>query len=571
MAKRTRVAAVLIVGLLAACGSVDSRVDGDGVLERITPDRYVRNDLHFDAKVARVATGGTRTKLICSLLGLGAIDTVPHNFPGATRDELDAYPDRSLVPEELLTAGPNADVARVLAADMGWPFEHSDGFLYFTFDDGLFAPASARTPCPAATPNCIQTALNDDMLARADPRTWTTDSGCIALEIERAPGADEFLPITLNGRVASGGTPTGPDVVPGPGFSSGKFIFMLMPLAASTCSSDVECAAASGVPGDRCLPLPQVNGNFCRFGPCEGDAPCAVRLSPSSLVVREAGSNFVVPRIGEHVASSAVLDAYRGHFSTVSFQSRIDPATSSGSVWVLGRDSYWGTPDLPMSPYLMFHPVENGVLGEPQYFAGVNANGEPTFSVEAVNAVPLYEEVVSLPYHSSLSYFPDLDGGTWLVIYGGHAQPALRDRVSTFIQPASDSLFYDREAGIYLRWAKQPWGPWSTPATIFNPYSSPDAGYCKEMFFEDPESKTGFTCPAELLERNADLDRLSIGGMAGEYGAAIVPKSLRVGPDSTHAAFRWLMSTWNPYRVIELETELTLPLEESAPATLTGG
>jgi hypothetical protein len=568
MRERVNVA-LLLVWIAGACGSAESGSDVVA-LAGVAPSRYVRNDLHFDAKSALLATPGTRTKLICSLLGLGAIDSVPFNCPGATRDELDAYPNRSLVPEEALVAGPNPDVARVLAADMGWPFEHSDGQIYFTFDDGLFAPTSSMSTCSPNDPSCVPTALNDDLLARADPTAWGSDSDCIALEIDRAPAANEFLPITMNGPVSSGGTPTGPDVVPGPGFSSGPFIFLLMPLAAKACSSDAGCAADSGISGDVCRPVVEVGGNYCHFGPCEGDSPCAVRLSPSTLVVRADGSNFVAARVGQHVTSAAVLNAYRGHFATVSFQSSVDPATGSGVVWVLGRDSYWGTPGLSMSPYLMFHSIENGVLGEPQYFAGVAADGQPIFSSDATAAVPLYDEVPSLPYHSSLSFLPELDGGTWLLVYGGHAQAKLRDRVSTFIRPAADELFYDREAGIYLRWAKHPWGPWSTQATIFNPYSS-DAGYCKEMFFEDPEGKTGFSCPPELVAHNADLDRLPSGGMAGEYGAAIIPRFLRIADDGSHASFRWLMSTWNPYRVIELETQLTLPLEESAPSMLVRG
>jgi hypothetical protein len=217
-----------------------------------------------------------------------------------------------------------------------------------------------------------------------------------------------------------------------------------------------------------------------------------------------------------------------------------------------------------MSPYLMVHSVEDGVLGEAVYFAGMNSNGEPTFRADPDSAVPLYEELDVLPQHSSLTYFSELDGGTWLLIYGGHAQPSLRDSVSTFVRPVSDNLFFSTEAGIYLRWAKNPWGPWSTPATIFNPYTS-DAGYCKEMYFDDPGMHSGFGCPAELIDRNSTLNRLSFAGMGGEYGAAIVPRSLRIAPGTGKASFRWLLSTWNPYRVIELETQITVPLDATAP------
>jgi hypothetical protein len=557
---------LLLFGLTVGCA--DQGPPELAASAELISNRYIPNDLHFDAKVARQATPGSRTTFVCSLLGLGAIDTIPFNFPGASREELDQYQNRrSLVIEEALAPGPNPSVARVYSTDMGWPFEHSDGYVYFTFDDGLFSPQSAMSECPPGASNCTPVALNDDFLARSDPRGWSSDSRCIPLEIDSAPDEKEFQPITLNGPVSSGGTPTGPDVVPGPGFSSGRYVFLLMPLAGASCTSDAGCAAASGVATDVCLPHPALGGQYCHFGTCDGDSPCAVRLSPSTLVVRSEGSNFVVPRVGEHVANANVLNAYRGHFATVSFQARVDASTNSGVVWVLGRDSYWGTPGLPMNPYLMFHPVENGVLGEPQYFTGTDVAGSPVFAADANAAVPLYEERPTLPYHTSLAFFSELEGGTWLLIYGGHAQPSLKDRVSLFIKPASDSLFYDTEAGIYLRWSRQPWGPWSTPATIFNPFST-DGGYCKEMFFDDPSGKTGFACPAELAARNESLDRMPYAGMAGEYGASIVPRSLQIAEDGQHATFLWLMSTWNPYRVVELETAMTLPLEETAPATI---
>jgi hypothetical protein len=113
------------------------------------------------------------------------------------------------------------------------------------------------------------------------------------------------------------------------------------------------------------------------------------------------------------------------------------------------------------------------------------------FAVEAAAAVLLYAEVSALPHHTSLAYMPELDGGTWLMIYGGHAQPNVRAALSLFIRPVPDSLFYDRKAGIYLRSAKQPWGPWSEPTTIFNPYCAGQGGYCEQMHFDDPTARRG--------------------------------------------------------------------------------
>jgi len=495
------------------------------------------------------------TNVACELIGLGAYDTVPFNFPGADSASLDEIrEDSPLVLEASLPPGGNPHTGRVFAGDMGWPFEHEDS-VYFIFDDALFPPGSARSSCVAGDPSCKPTTLHDDVLAKADPNSWGAQPKCLSLQIDRAPGSPEFLPITVDGERGVGGRLTGPGTVVGPGFSSGPFMFMLAPQAVTYCSTDEDCSAEADVDGDVCRRASLGEPELCYFGPCEPGQPCALRLHSSSLVVRTAGSAFVTPSVGEHIQSSAALRAYRGHFATVSFQPRIDPATGDGVVWVLGRDSFWGTPGLTMSPYLMFHPVSDGVLGDPQFFTGLVA-GEPRYSANQRDAVPLYQEDKALPHHSSWTFVSEGRDGIWLLIYGGHAQPSLRGYLGTFVQPVVDTMFYDRAAGIYLRWSAQPWGPWSDPVTIWNPYLPGQGGYCEYMYFNDPEGKSGYACPTELAEHNAELNRWPTNGMAGAYGASFVPRLARVAED--RLSFQWLLSTWNPYRVVMLRTELSV-------------
>jgi hypothetical protein len=142
------------------------------------------------------------------------------------------------------------------------------------------------------------------------------------------------------------------------------------------------------------------------------------------------------------------------------------------------------------------------------------------------------------------------------MIYGGHAQIALRNNIALLARPVSDEIFYSRETGIYLRSAKFPWGPWSDPTVLFNPYHSGQGGYCERMYFEDPQGATGFECPAEAVAHNRDLNRAAGLGLAGEYGAGIVPGASAIDGDSFK--LRWLLSTWNPYRVIVQESEFEI-------------
>lgn len=511
-------------------------------------------DALLDAPQSTSALVPTGTRVTCELIGLGKSGSVPFNFPGVDSAQIEKYvADSPIVLESALPAGQNSDVARVFAGDMGWPFEH-EGATYFIFDDALFPPDSAYAPCPPNEPNCVSAALEDDMLARSAPSTSASDD-CIQLQIPRAPGAEEFLPITVNGPPGEGGLSMGPGVVPGPGFSTGKFMFTLVPSPGTSCVSSSDCEAEHDVEGDTCIvPAGAANGH-CYYGDCQPGTACGVRLNPSTLAVRSNDSSFITPRVGEHIESEAVLRAYRGHFATVAIHSRIDPQTSDGVVWVLGRNSFWGTPGLDTSPYLMFHPVKNGVLGEPHFFVGL-IDGEPQYSPDQRDAVPVYSEDRPLPHHSSLAFVPDRAEGRWLLIYGGHAQVSLHDFIGSLVQPVVDSLFYDRSAGIVLRSAPQPWGPWTDAVTIWNPYTPGQGGYCEYMYFSDPDGKSGFSCPPELVGQNEQLNRWPNNGMGGEYGAAIV--SQRTRTSDAGLTLYWLLSTWNPYRVIMLRTDLTI-------------
>jgi hypothetical protein len=71
-----------------------------------------------------------------------------------------------------------------------------------------------------------------------------------------------------------------------------------------------------------------------------------------------------------------------------------------------------------------------------------------------------------------------------------------------------------------------------------------------------PPGATFGGCPANLLTQNTALNRY-IRGTGGEYGADILERFSISNP--TGATIYWLMSTWNPYRVIVQRTVVTAP------------
>ena len=512
------------------------------------------------ASLNRTTIALQRTSHVCNPLGLHAMEEgPPHNFPGASEAIMDLF--RPVAPglvETSIAPGRNPLVPRVFGTDLGVAYEHSDGRLYFHFGDSAFTPIEGFDPA-------VPQSLNDDVLASTSQTKEPTATRCIDFSIPSlARDAGEFAPITFNGYAKDGGVFLGAGAVPGAGFSTGKFAFAVMPAGqpgictiSETGSND--CAQVGGIEGDVCLPLLAPQFGFCYFGECDllnPNSPCALRFGSSTLAVRESATNYIAPRVGVHITSPAVLDAYRGHFSVQSTASEVNWKTGNGKVWVIGRDSFWGMPGMSMSPYLLYHPVTAGKLGEPQYFAGMNGN-QPIFSPQRTAAQPLYGESKLVNNQSSFGYLPDVDGGTWVMLYGGRVQSVLRPSLEVFVRPVTDAHFYDRNAGIYMRWAKKPYGPWSEPVTIFNPFTAGQGGYCEGMFFDDPEGKTGFTCPASSAAHNARLDRLPASGLAGEYGAALLPRyTKRVGRDGVQ--IHWLLSTWNPYRVALMKTELSI-------------
>lgn len=482
----------------------------------------------------------------CELIGLGAINTVPYNFPGLSAAEVERERRSWSIVENTLPAGGNPALPAIFGTDLGAPFLHGNA-LYFTFGDAWFTSAN-RT-------NATGTVVNDDLLASVDLTHVEASAACLSLTVPTDPTNGEALPITWNGPANQGGRALGSGQVPGPGFTTGRYMFLLAAVDAQTCGeTNGDCAAANGLASDMCLPTSD-GAKRCYFGACaasDPSSPCALRLNPSKLIVQRTATDFGDPEVGVHISSAHVSDAYRGHFATVSFFSQVDADSGEGKVWVIGRDSFWGAPGLTMTPYLMFHPVHQGRLDEPLFYAGMQ-DGRPTFSPNASDARPIYEESELLNHHTSFGFEPTLDGGTWLLLYGGHAQPALHDVLASYVHPVDNALFYDRDAGVYLRTAKNPWGPWSEPLTIWNPFTSGQGGYCEQMYFDDPQGNTGFTCPAGSEEHNASLNRAVGLGMGGEYGAALVPGYNQ--SDDGSFTLRWLLSTWNPYRVVVFETK----------------
>lgn len=121
-------------------------------------------------------------------------------------------------------------------------------------------------------------------------------------------------------------------------------------------------------------------------------------------------------------------------------------------------------------------------------------------------------------------------------------------------------LLYNCYPFIEARFAPEPWGPWSPPISLVNSF---DRGlFCKLL-----QSPTGCN-PLRNYWNLPDgnpwpgffyapfvLDRFTQGAPHLDRGHANEPKQ---------ATIYWLVSTWNPYVVVVMQS--TLELDEGSPA-----
>jgi hypothetical protein len=99
-----------------------------------------------------------------------------------------------------------------------------------------------------------------------------------------------------------------------------------------------------------------------------------------------------------------------------------------------------------------------------------------------------------------------------------------------------------------MRVAEQPWGPWSPPQTIFNPWK--DKGYCYFMH------------RAVTTENPTPCDNVNNPGRVGEWGGEYAPffiSHFTTGdPSRGTSTFYYTMATWNPYGQVIMKSTIQI-------------
>ncbi|MBN1589410.1 MAG: DUF4185 domain-containing protein [Pirellulales bacterium] len=152
-----------------------------------------------------------------------------------------------------------------------------------------------------------------------------------------------------------------------------------------------------------------------------------------------------------------------------------------------------------------------------RYFQGTDANGRPRWSNQEQDSTVLFRHDVVGEH--SVAYCPSVK--RYVMLYNS-----------------------TKPRGIVMRSAPEPWGPWSDLEIIFDPWKDKGYGYFMHA--------TGwFTAQPDGL---ADPRRAATWG--GEYGPYLIARYTT--GDANGCRIYYTMSTWNPYQVVVMRTDLRM-------------
>ncbi len=167
--------------------------------------------------------------------------------------------------------------------------------------------------------------------------------------------------------------------------------------------------------------------------------------------------------------------------------------------------------------YLAFQPeAQIGTRSSIRYFAGIDETDAPAWTANEANAQALFDQ----PCVGELSVSFNPFVRKWIMLY---------------------NCGISESRGINLRWADEPWGPWSEPQIIFRPWE--DNGYCHFIH-------TSWTF--RKCDNVHDSGQENVWG--GEYGPYQF-EDLATGNDTATTIY-FTMSTWNPYTVVLMKAQL---------------
>jgi hypothetical protein len=465
------------------------------------------------------------------------------------------------------TLQPNLNV---WGTDLGFTTQLGDE-IYAFFGDTWTQEA---LPCTGTEPGYENA---DDLLGVIDADA--NPNQCLDIAFE-ATGND-FDPI----RVFDGGAelPMAALRTPQAPFSDGNDLYMVAPgpLLGQFCTDDGDCGpdwdclgycSASIVPCVVDNDCPGVE--TCTYPGLCGDADDPEEFAWARQLVISRSSMSPVQEFDVVVS---YLSAWFVNVTaqTVNAFSEANPALNDyendapEELLMFGRRAFIGNP--PDDVYMLHASLEDIAGGdfEPRYFAGM-VMGAATWTSNPKDAAPIITgaseslnygngdfEPIHFSGQMSVAAIPPigLSDLRWMMLYGGRLGYELDQ--GTGADPANDRI------GVVARYAIHPFGPWSQPAMFYNPHE--DGGYGTILFDAECAGMCVESDPGRSLSNLYD-DALCpivpgvIEDEGAEYGVSIIDAFTTPGIAIDTADLHWLMSTWNPYRVVQMKTRISSPV-----------
>jgi len=246
-----------------------------------------------------------------------------------------------------------------------------------------------------------------------------------------------------------------------------------------------------------------------------------------------------------------------------------------GALFVWGRPGYTGEQGREAQLYLMVQPLPMRAPGSkrhrgwpytPLYFAGADAKNRPRWSPRQSQAAPLAldgrvggspHEAYPIVDQMAIAWV-DAPIRKWVMLYGG-------DVDEWFLADPANARPGPAPGAIQIRFADQPWGPWSEPQPHLIPGSPSVVGdmygpggvlYHHACVDQGPATcaRTDPTRPLHSL--NPGCAPFPVEFEIGYFYAPNIIDAYTKPDGAGGVDLYWNVSTWNPYAVLLLKTKL---------------
>jgi len=188
--------------------------------------------------------------------------------------------------------------------------------------------------------------------------------------------------------------------------------------------------------------------------------------------------------------------------------------TTEKTVLIWGSGEYRAS-----SPYLAYVPSGSiDTKSSIRYFTGLTESGDPLWSAAETDATTLFDH----PQIGEFSVERIEEMGYWIMLYNA-------------VNPY----------GILFRYAKHPWGPWSDPQVMVDP--------AKDTYGRFIHS------PADPVPGGVSLSDPGREKVRGGHYAPYMLKRYFTHRGSGRYTIFYLMSTWNPYQVVVMKSDIQFP------------